>query len=69
MAAFADWYREQPETRHVEVITDTFRQLNKSMHGDDPEAYRLPADRELAAQYLLLYEFSLPQGRDLNNPD
>ena len=67
VAAFADWYREQPETRHVEVITDTFRQLNKSMHGDDPDAYRLPADRELAAQYLLLYEFSLPRGRDLNN--
>ncbi len=67
VAAFADWYREQPETRHVEVITDTFRQLNESMHGDDPEAYRLPADQELATQYLLLYEFSLPQGRDLND--
>ncbi len=67
VAAFADWYREQPETRHVEVITDTFRQLNKSMHGDDPEAYRLPANRELATQYLLLYEFSLPQGRNLND--
>ena len=67
VAAFADWYREQPETRHVEVITDTFRQLNQSMHGDDPEAYRLPADQALATQYLLLYEFSLPQGRDLND--
>ncbi len=67
VAVFAEWYREQPETRHVEVITDTFRQLNKSMHGDDPDAYRLPANQELAAQYLLLYEFSLPQGRDLND--
>ncbi len=67
VSAFADWYREQPETRHVEVITDTFRQLNKSMHGDDQAAYRLPARRDLAAQYLLLYELSLPQGLDLNN--
>ena len=67
LSAFADWYREQPETRHVWVVTDTFRQLNKSMHGDDPEAYRLPAGRDLASQYLLLYELSLPYGLDLNN--
>ena len=64
---FADWYRKQPPVRHVAVITDTFRQLNKSMHGDDPTAYRIPESKELAAQYLLLYELSLPQGLDLNN--
>lgn len=65
--AFAEWYRKQPETMHVNVITDTFRRLNKSMNGDDPAYYRLPSDRELAAQYLLLYEISLPHGFDLNN--
>jgi len=37
------------------------------MHADDPEWYRLPDDRQLAAQYLLLYEMSLPYGLDLNN--
>jgi len=67
LAAFAEWYRAQPETIHVNVITDTFRRLNKSMHGDDPAEYRLPASRELAAQYLLLYELSLPFGLDLDN--
>ena len=65
--AFVEWYREQPETIHVNAITDTFRRLNKSMNGDDPAYYRLPANRELAAQYLLLYELSLPYGFDLNN--
>jgi len=64
---FADWYRGQPSVRHVAVITDTFRQINKSMHGDDPAAYRIPESQELAAQYLLLYELSLPLGLDLNN--
>ena len=64
---FASWYREQPPVRHVAVITDTFRQLNQSMHGDDPAFYRIPESQELAAQYLLLYELSLPQGLDLNN--
>ena len=64
---FAAWYREQPPVRHVATVTDTFRQLNKSMHGDDPATYRIPESQELAAQYLLLYELSLPQGLDLNN--
>ena len=67
VANFAEWYREQPSVRHVAVITDTFQQLNKSMHGDDPDAYRIPESQELAAQYLLLYELSLPQGLDVNN--
>ncbi len=64
---FADWFRNQPSVRHVSVITDTFRQLNQSMHGDDPDAYRIPESQELASQYLLLYELSLPQGLNLNN--
>ena len=67
VSSFADWYRDQPPVRHVAVITDTFRQINKSMHGDDPTAYRIPESQELAAQYLLLYELSLPQGLNLNN--
>ena len=67
VAAFAEWYQRQPETVHVDVVTDTFRRLNMNMHGDDPAEYRLPANRELAAQYLLLYEMSLPPGLDLNH--
>lgn len=67
IASFADWLREQPEVDHVVTITDTFNRLNKNMHGDDESYYRLPDDKELAAQYLLLYEMSLPYGLDLNN--
>jgi predicted RND superfamily exporter protein len=43
------------------------KRLNRNMHGDDDAYYRLPESRELAAQYLLLYEMSLPYGLDLNN--
>ena len=64
---FADWYRAQPEVTHVNVISDTMKRLNRTMHGDDQEWYRLPDNRQLAAQYLLLYELSLPYGLDLNN--
>ncbi|OUS35350.1 hypothetical protein A9R00_12080 [Oleispira antarctica] len=37
------------------------------MNGDNEEFYRLPEERELTAQYLLMYEMSLPYGLDLNN--
>ena len=67
VSRFAEWFREQPSVRHVSVITDTLRQLNQSLHGDDPAAYRIPESQELVAQYLLLYELSLPQGLNLNN--
>lgn len=65
--AFANWYRQQDEVLHVNVLTDTMKRLNKNMHADAEEWYRLPDERTLAAQYLLLYELSLPYGLDLNN--
>jgi len=65
--AFTAWLREQPEITHVNSFTDVMKRLNKSMHGDDPDWYRLPERRDLAAQYLLLYEMSLPYGLDLNS--
>lgn len=64
---FTDWLRIQPEVDHVASLTDIFKRLNKNMHGDDESYYRLPTNRELASQYLLLYEMSLPYGLDLNN--
>jgi predicted RND superfamily exporter protein len=64
---FANWYREQPHVLHVNTLTDTMKRLNKNLHGDDADWYRLPEQRELSAQYLLLYEMSLPYGLDLNN--
>ncbi|PHS14409.1 MAG: RND transporter [Kangiella sp.] len=67
VAGMVDWLRDQPETDHVSSITDTLKRLNKNMHAEDPNWYKLPEKQELAAQYLLLYELSLPQGLDVNN--
>ncbi|MBU2572230.1 MAG: MMPL family transporter [Gammaproteobacteria bacterium] len=64
---FVAWLKTQSETIHVNTITDTFKRLNRSMHQDDPAFYRLPGERNLAAQYLLMYEMSLPYGLDLND--
>ena len=65
--SFANWYRDQPETRHVNIYTEVIKRLNKNMHGDDKSWMKIPDERNLAAQYLLMYEMSLPYGLDLNN--
>ena len=64
---FADWFREQPGVVHISTLTDVMKRLNKNMHGDDPAWEKIPESRELSAQYLLLYELSVPYGLDLNN--
>ena len=64
--AFAQWWRAQPRTTHVLAFTDIIKRLNQNMHANDAAFYRIPEERELAAQYILLYELSLPQGLDLN---
>ncbi len=67
LEAFANWYREQPEVVHVASFTDVIKRVNRSMHQDDPAYYALPQARDEAAQYVLLFEFSLPYGLDLND--
>ncbi|NIP15475.1 MAG: MMPL family transporter, partial [Pseudomonadales bacterium] len=64
---FTTWLRSQPEVLHVYSYSDIIKRLNRNMHADDDDWYRLPEERELAAQYLLLYELSLPYGLDLND--
>ena len=64
---FAHWYRQQPEVLHVYSIADIQKRLNKNMHNDDPNWHHVPESQELAAQYMLLYEMSLPEGLDLND--
>ena len=67
IAEFVEYSKTLEPVLHVNSITDIMTRLNKNMHGDDNSWYRLPEERELAAQYLLLYEMSLPYGLDLNN--
>jgi len=62
LEAFGAWLRAQPEIMHVYSYSDIVKRLNRNMHGDDPAKYTVPENRELAAQYLLLYEMSLPSG-------
>lgn len=64
---FENWFKTQPQVVHVNSFAEVAKRINKSMHGDDPSYYRIPDTRQEAAQFLLLYEMSLPFGLDLNN--
>lgn len=63
---FVTWSREQKEVVTAVAFSDVIKQLNQNMNGDDPSFYRIPEDQQLIAQYLLLYELSLPFGKDLS---
>lgn len=67
LESFKTFWLEHPKALQVASLSDIFKRLNKNMHGDDPDYYRLPDQTDLAAQYLLLYEMSLPYGLDLTN--
>ena len=62
---FKQWLMARQGVEYVLSVSDTFKRLNRSMHGDDPNEYKLPVSQNLSAQYLLLYELSLPYGLDL----
>lgn len=64
---FAQWLRSLDGVRHVNSVTDIMKRLNKNLNGDDSAWYKLPDSRPLSAQYLMLYEMSLPYGLDLND--
>lgn len=64
---FVSWAKTQDKVIHVHAITNILKKLNKNLHQDQMDYYRIPTDRELSAQYLFLYKMSLPFGMDLNN--
>ena len=66
LADFADWWRRHTEVRHVTALSDMMKRISMNLHGDRPEEYKLPQDQALAAQYLMVYEMSLPFGHDLS---
>ena len=65
--SFTNWLETQDEVNHVTSLARTMKNLNKSMHGDDPKWETIPESEELSSQYLFFYEMSLPMGLDLNS--
>jgi predicted RND superfamily exporter protein len=61
---FADEFQAKyPEARHISSLVDTVERFNKILNGSET----IPQNRNLIAQYLLLYSLSLPQGMEIND--
>ncbi|OUS29494.1 hypothetical protein A9Q99_10095 [Gammaproteobacteria bacterium 45_16_T64] len=61
------WAETQPNVSKVRSFAEVVKRLNKNMHADDPNFYRIPDERELISQYVLLYEMGLPFGLGLDS--
>ena len=65
---FTAWLRDQDEVvTHAFAVSDIMKRLNRNLNNEDPAFAQVPDVKELAAQYLLVYELSLPYGLDLND--
>jgi predicted RND superfamily exporter protein len=64
---FAQWLLTQDKVSSVDSITRIIKRLNKNLHANNEDWFKIPENRELAAQYLLLYELSLPLGLGLDD--
>jgi predicted RND superfamily exporter protein len=64
---FVQWLLTQDKVSTVDSITTIIKRLNKNLHNNDQDWFKIPENRELAAQYLLLYELSLPLGLGLDD--
>jgi predicted RND superfamily exporter protein len=64
---FSQWLLTQEKVSSVDSITSIIKRLNKNLHANNKDWFKIPESRELAAQYLLLYELSLPLGLGLDD--
>ena len=64
---FEEWLLKQENVTHVLGVHEVVKRVNKSMHGDDESYFVIPENSELASQYLLVYEMSVPYGLDLSS--
>jgi predicted RND superfamily exporter protein len=67
LEAFAQWFRTQEGVSSVYTYTDVMKRINRAMHNNDAQAYTLPDNVALAAQYALVHEMSLSQGQEVTN--
>ena len=63
--ALAGWLRRHEDVRYVVSWSDILRRIHRTLDPDDGEV--LPRSADLAAQYLLLLELSLPMGLGVTN--
>lgn len=64
---FETWLLTQPKVVTTSSPLHRIKDLNRLMQGGNQQFYRLPDNAAMAAQNFLLYEMSVPFGKDVNN--
>jgi len=66
---FELWLKDQDRVSNIASIVPIIRRIHSAMNSinQDYTKYPIPDDREVIAQYILLYEMSLPYGLDLTS--
>ncbi|TNE41284.1 MAG: hypothetical protein EP347_02230 [Alphaproteobacteria bacterium] len=67
LADFTSWLKKQPKVVSALSIEDITYKIDTSLNPGKIENWQVPDDRELIAQYFLLYELSLPSGKDITD--
>lgn len=55
------WLEEQPQSGKASSLIRFHQQIYQALNHNDPRFYRLPETREMAAQFLLLYDNTAPE--------
>ena len=58
METIQTWLSQRKELGPINSLVDYLKEINQSLHSDDPEYYRIPDSASMTAQSLLLYESS-----------
>lgn len=54
--AVTDYLEHQPAVGKIISVNSFLKEMNRAFHNENERFFRLPASRELTAQYLLLYD-------------
>ena len=60
---YDEFYAANTDVRHITSLMDTVKRFNEVVSGSKT----IPDDKNLIAQYLLLYSLSLPQGMEISD--
>jgi len=67
VASFNDWLRSLPPVNNTVSILDVLKKMNKVLHQNKEEFYKIPETTSQVGQYLFLYTLSVPPGMDIND--
>ncbi len=64
---FQSWLESQPKVTNTTSILNILKNINKALNSDDMKFHKIPDTKKQVAEELLLYQFSVPEGKDITN--